>query len=129
MDNNDKNEIGAPEPDMAGLLAVDVGADPGPEPGQPGQAGPVLMPTKELLLPAIEMMSVTVFSSWQLQAAECEQLAESYGAVIDKYFPGGAGELGPELSAVIVTAMVVLPRYKQDNNNKKENINLDEAAE
>lgn len=49
---------------------------------------------------------------WNLSAAEAKQAGEAYGAVLDKYFPDM--RTGPEVAAVAVTAMIVLPRLAAD---------------
>lgn len=49
---------------------------------------------------------------WNLSAAEAQQAGEAYGAVLDKYFPDM--KAGPEVAAVAVTAMIVLPRLAAD---------------
>lgn len=59
----------------------------------------LLQPTFDLLCP-----------NWNVQAAECNALAGAYAPVLVKYFPGGIGKMGPELTAVLVTAAIFGPR-------------------
>lgn len=49
--------------------------------------------------------------AWNVSAAEVEQLADCYALLLDKYFPGGVGQVGPELGAALVTLAVIGPRW------------------
>jgi hypothetical protein len=49
---------------------------------------------------------------WDLEDGEADQLGEAYGALMDKYLPEDTA--GPELTAVLCTAIVVFPRVQQD---------------
>lgn len=66
--------------------------------------------TKDMLLPAVMMIAHTAAPNWALTEMECDALAESYAAVIIKYFPDGPKSFGPELNALIITGAIVAPR-------------------
>jgi len=91
------------------------------------------VPTSELIAPIVAMCAGVLVPNWNLQKEEIQGLSESYGLVIDKYFPSAASSLGVELNALLMTAAIVLPRLgtprkkpepkkKTDNNqpDKKE---------
>lgn len=77
-------------------------AAPGPSTGQ--VIAMILRPMFDILAPA-----------WNVTDMECGMLGETYGAVIDKYFPDL--DLGPELAAVVTTAIVFGPRMKKPRHN------------
>jgi hypothetical protein len=49
---------------------------------------------------------------WGVQPVEIEALAEAYAGLLNKYFPGGATQMGPELGAAMVTVAIIGPRLK-----------------
>ncbi len=49
---------------------------------------------------------------WNVQPAEIQALAEAYAGLLNKYFPGGASQMGPELGAAMVTVAIIGPRLK-----------------
>lgn len=59
-----------------------------------------------LLEPAFGLLA----PGWNVQAGECQALAGAWSPVLVKYFPGGIGQMGPELTALLVTAAVIGPR-------------------
>jgi hypothetical protein len=82
-------------------------------------AGPVQQPQQqqgpgaaEVLFPILQMGFGVMAPNWNVQDSEVQQLAECYGQLTDKYFPDGLGDYGVEISAVMVTAAIVLPRLK-----------------
>lgn len=50
--------------------------------------------------------------NWNIQPQEVEALAQAYAPLLQKYFPDGPSQFGPEISAVMVTLAVFGPRYK-----------------
>lgn len=53
---------------------------------------------------------------WELSKDEAAKLGEAYGVLMDKYLPEGTS--GPELTAVMVTAMIVFPRAQQEQESQ-----------
>jgi len=49
---------------------------------------------------------------WGVQPVEIETLAGAYAELLNKYFPGGAANMGPELGAAMVTVAIIGPRLK-----------------
>lgn len=49
---------------------------------------------------------------WELSQDEAAKMGEAYGVLMDKYMPEDTS--GPEMAAVMVTAMVVFPRAQGD---------------
>ena len=72
------------------------------------QIGPQV-PTKELVAPLVSLVCMAVVPAWEISQDEQGALADSYAAVIDKYFPEGIS-MGPELGALLVTAAIIAPR-------------------
>lgn len=99
--------------DLAELAALEAEAVEAAEAATPA-ADPVEVaegpPTSELLLPVISMAAAGLAPAWKVEPVECEQLAEVYGDLVDKYWPAGVGSFGPELTAAMVTAAVFMPR-------------------
>lgn len=122
----DVNDGGKPdtgpglEPDQVAALDVLAGeaeaeldqragvAGPAPE-TIPEPAGPA---SGELLLPLVTIAAATLAPAWNLKVAECEALAYAYGAIIDKYWPGGMGSMGVEINAAMLTAAIIQSRWK-----------------
>lgn len=77
--------------------------------GQPEIAEP---DTSEIIAPLLQMGFGVLAPNWQVSEPEIEQLSIAYGGLIDKYFPSGVGQYSVEISAVMITAAVVLPRMK-----------------
>lgn len=86
-----------------------------------GQGGPE-MSTAEVCAFAARATFAVIASRrgdhWEISQGEADQLGEAYGALMDKYFP--EAQAGPELTAVVVTAMVVMPRAMQDKGGGAE---------
>ena len=73
---------------------------------------PVPEPTTgELLTEVIQITADVAAPNWQIQREESEQLGSVYGALLDKYMPdAGLGKYGIEISAVLVTGMIIKSR-------------------
>ncbi|MCW8917476.1 MAG: hypothetical protein OQL08_01465 [Gammaproteobacteria bacterium] len=65
--------------------------------------------TAEVLGQVIGPACAILAPGWQIQPEEVEQLSISYAAVVDKYWPGGVN-LGPEISAALITVAIFGPR-------------------
>ena len=101
------DEFATVEQMAADIEGVQLGApstDAGYQPAEATVSG------AELVLPIVTLACAVLAPSWNVGAQEQAALADSYGAVIDKYFPDGAGQFGVELSALLVTAAIVTPR-------------------
>lgn len=77
---------------------------------QQGQPEIIEPDTKDVLAPVLQMGFAVLAPNWQVSQPEIDQLAEVYSGLLDKYLPNGIGSYGLEVSAVMVTAAVVLPR-------------------
>ncbi len=62
---------------------------------------------EQLLTPGFDVLA----PAWEVSAKEITALSEAYAAVAAKYYPD-PDALGPEVGAVLLTAMVILPRAK-----------------
>lgn len=94
---------------LAGAAAAaDAAADPVLDPAAPPKPEPV-MPTDMAMVMLLSPLFATLAPNWNIEKSEIEQLAKVYGAVVDKYFPGGI-ILGPEISAVMLTLAIFGPR-------------------
>jgi hypothetical protein len=81
----------------------------GSEEAAPGQStGQVIA---MILRPAFDVIA----PAWNVTDAECAMLGDTYGAVVDKYFPDL--DLGVELAALFTTALVFGPRMKKPRHN------------
>jgi hypothetical protein len=49
-----------------------------------------------------------------------DALAGAYAAVLQKYFPEGPGQFGPELAAVFTTVAIIGPRLKMPRTTRKD---------
>jgi hypothetical protein len=99
-----------PIPDEAAALLDQIEDEPGQD--EPGQELATQIPSADLIRPLVVLVCTAVVPAWKIGKAEQDTLAEAYGAVLDKYFPGGI-EMGPELGAVLVTAAIIMPRLGQ----------------
>ena len=66
--------------------------------------------TGQLLVMVIKPTTQLLCPNWNISDDEINGLAQAYGQVIDKYFPDYGQYLGPEIAALVLTAMVVAPR-------------------
>lgn len=107
---NDSAPVAAP--DELDALAAEVAAD-APTPAQadtPPESPP--MPTSQLLQPALRLVFDKAAPAWKVSDSEVQSLADVYGALVDKYFPGGVmNRWGLELSALMLTFAVLGPRW------------------
>jgi len=87
--------------------------------------------TADFIKPALAFASNTLAPNWAVADAEIEQLANAYGALLDKYYPDKIGffdKWGAEITAITVTALVIAPRIntplqppeEPEKDNKKE---------
>ncbi|MPY23914.1 hypothetical protein [Shewanella sp. YLB-07] len=76
------------------------------------------IPTSELIAPIIGLACNFICPAWEIAAEEQGALAQSYADVIDKYFPGGAGTFGIELSALLITGAIIAPRLKKPRKHE-----------
>ncbi|MEW8411362.1 MAG: hypothetical protein AB2696_21220 [Candidatus Thiodiazotropha sp.] len=89
--------------------AISGGVSPS-SPVSPGQVEP---DTAKIIESILQMGFGIVAPNWGVTPGECNELSKAYGALFDKYFPGGMGKYGLELTAIMGTAAVVLPRIKK----------------
>jgi len=76
--------------------------------------------TSELLAPILGIGFATLAPNWKVSPDEVNQLSQAYGALIDKYLPdNGLDRFGPEISAIMVTAMIIMPRASIPRKEKK----------
>jgi len=111
-----------PDFDRIDAAAAQIGAINNVVPivAQEEQAKDGEISSAELLQPLLTIGFSLLAPNWQIQQEEIEQLSEAYGALVDKYFPDtGLDRFGPEISAVMVTAMIVMPRAKIPRIKKK----------
>jgi hypothetical protein len=92
----------------------------GVSPSGPVTAGQVEPDTAEIIDSILQMGFGILAPNWGVTPGECKELSKSYGALFDKYFPGGMGEYGLELTAVMGTAAVILPRIKRPRKLEKQ---------
>ena len=85
-------------------------AEPEPEPPE--------MPTDELIYMAASPLVDIFLPGWRVSEDEKRAVAGAWGALIDKYFP--EVEMGVELTAIIVTGMVIVPRLGVDRKEPEE---------
>lgn len=69
---------------------------------------------EQLLTPGFDVLA----PAWEVSAKEITALSEAYAAVAAKYYPD-PDALGPEVGAVLLTAMVILPRAKLPRKRPK----------
>lgn len=68
------------------------------------------IPTKDLCVMVLTPAFAIFAPNWNVRTSEIEQLGDAYGKVIDKYFPDGFGKYDAEITALVVTSMIVMPR-------------------
>lgn len=111
-DKKDQAEAEAIQVDpVAELESLQV-SDEDFKPGAEHVAEPVPekpdIPTDKLLLMAISPVFDIFAPAWEVTKDEKQALAAAYGALLDKYFPDL--DLGPEIGAIVITAMIIVPR-------------------
>lgn len=104
---------------IAGLesLRAEIGTAPVTGPDQAAANTPSI-DTKDQLSMLMGPMFGVLFPAWNLQPEEIDGLAEAYAKVADKWFPGGLN-LGVELEALMITAMIFGPRLKMPRKAPK----------
>lgn len=111
--DNDENRQQA-ELEALASMAEDASADYVPgvaEPdAPPGPSSAEMM--QQLLMLSFGIIAIRNGAHWRLSSEEAEQLGTAYGALLDKYFPGM--NAGPELTAIALTGMVLIPRVLAD---------------
>lgn len=90
--------------------AAGLGGDASEAEPQPSMTGKVI---GDLLKPTFANLAPL----WNVTDTECDMLGQAYGAVLDKYFPGG---MGVEATAVIVTLAVFAPRWGKPARSTEE---------
>lgn len=65
---------------------------------------------------AFSVMASRKGEHWALKQEEAEALGNSFGAVLDKYWPGL--DLGPEVALLGAAAMVMMPRIAEDKKQE-----------
>lgn len=78
------------------------------------------IPTSALLLPIVSMAFDALAPAWAVTEPEKRSIAESYGALIDKYMPDGLDKYGIEFAALLTTAAVIGPRMHTPRQHKKQ---------
>jgi hypothetical protein len=119
------NEEAAQQVELEQLAAA-AGADeepitgewqPGPEQQRASQPGPktadVIAP---LLIISFSLIAARKGAHWALSEPEATEAAAAYAEVLDKYAPDVA--IGPEFTAIMVTAMLVAPRLGEDKRQE-----------
>lgn len=124
-----------PEPDTAELdsLAADLGGgeyipnengEPKAPPEPEVKTGDVVA---GLLKVSFDLIAARAGDHWALADEEAKAAGEAYGEVIDKYFP--EVEMGPEVTAVTVTAAIFLPKYMMHKAVEAEKAKKDGGAD
>lgn len=100
--------------DELNAIAAEVQADqPAPAPAPDAPPSQPEIPTGAFLQSILAPVFAMFAPNWRVSEAEVSQLAETWGAVIDKWFPDGVlNRFGPEIAAASVTIMVFAPRMK-----------------
>lgn len=93
---------------------------------EPEQEGPS---TAEMIYPLCEFITTIACPEWEIAKKENEALAESYGLLLDKYFPNVASKLGVELNALLVTVAIFGPRVASGIPPRKKKPEPEKQAE
>lgn len=131
VDNQEQKDTGAAI-DSAELDAIASEAEASEAPDSAAELveereGPT---TAEVIHPLISFGCDLACPNYQIQKAEKQALAESYGDLLDKYFPEGIGAWGVELNALLMTAAIFGPRVAQGvpaRNKPKAETNTDQG--
>ncbi|RTR33518.1 hypothetical protein [Shewanella atlantica] len=83
---------------------------------------------KELVAPVVALACTMLAPAWNIQKEEVDALSGAYGDLLDKYFPEGAGAFGVELSALLVTGAIIMPRLGTPRKEETKIDNTKEAA-
>jgi hypothetical protein len=112
---------------IADIEGVEVTGDFEPGPGDvsaPKSPAPEI-PTEQLVLMLVGPLFDILAPAWEVTDGEKQLIAAAYAPVIDKYFPDL--DLGPELGAVAVTALVFGPRYSKPRRVEKKEEGRDDG--
>lgn len=109
-------EIAGLQQEAAAQQAAEQAA--GPAPASPGAnvATSYQEPTaddlswQEVIQPLLLGGFSVLAPAWDITGAECQQLADVYAPLCEKYFPEGPGKWGPEIAATFVTVTIITPR-------------------
>ncbi len=66
--------------------------------------------TKGMLILVLGTGFELLAPNWKVRADEVEKLSEAYAVLMEKYLPGGVGQLGPEIGALFVTVGIFSTR-------------------
>ena len=104
------------------------------EPTQPAQAGyqppePVHVSGAEVIAPIVSLACGLLAPNWNIGTEEQQALSESYGALVDKYFPEGASAFGVELNALLITAAIITPRLGTPRKSEPQDVKTNAAKE
>lgn len=77
--------------------------------------------TEEVLFPIVCMAFDVMVPHWKVKEKEKKALSEAYGALLDKYFPNSTEYLGVEITALMVTGMICMPRIIEGRQEKEVN--------
>lgn len=99
-------------PDELDALAQEVALDAPAE--KPAEQPAPEVPAKALLQPLLTLAFAKAAPAWKVTAAEVAELSEAWGALVDKWAPGGLlNKYGLEITALLVTVQVLAPRFGQ----------------
>lgn len=100
-------------PDELDALALEAGPDEVEQPATAEQQPPAPdVPAKALLQPLLTLAFAKAAPAWKVTSAEVAELSEAWGALVDKWAPGGLlNKYGLEITALLVTVQVLAPRF------------------
>lgn len=115
--NVDVDQLKAQLPPAPGVTGP-APAAPGAAPASPAQ-GPAAagVNTGEMITALLDItfnigLAAKRGPHWKMPPEDCAQLGNAYGAVVDKYMPDL--RTGPELTAIMVSVPILLPRILAD---------------
>lgn len=116
-------------PDELAALATEAGPD-GDQPAATKQPPAPEVPAKVLLQPLLTLAFAKAAPAWKVTDAEVAELSDAWGALVDKWAPGGLlNKYGLELTALLVTVQVLAPRVGQPTQEPATTKKSDEAEE
>lgn len=115
MKNENETVTGAvAAPDELAALAIEAGPVEVEQPATEQQPPAPEVPAKALLQPLLALAFAKAAPAWKVTAAEVAELSEAWGALVDKWAPGGLlNKYGLEITALLVTVQVLAPRFGQ----------------
>lgn len=118
IDEHDNQHDDAAAIDAAELLALaDDTTDLPPDQQPPPPT--VQISNADILRPVVALVCRTFAPKWGISDTEQNLLAEAYGDLCQKYF-GDLDNLGVELTALTITAAVVMPRMDKPRFDEPE---------